>query len=81
MTYYRLYFFCGGNGPIANVREIEMIDDAAAIIAAERLRGMAAMELWCRDRKIRRWESVAAAPARSLASRYFEIGGNRLASP
>jgi histidine ammonia-lyase len=81
MTYYRLYFFCGGNGPIANVRELEMIDDAAAIVAAERLRGMAAMELWCRGRKVRRWEPVGASTARGLASRYFAVGSNRLASP
>jgi hypothetical protein len=80
MTYYRLYFFGGGNGPIANVRELETADDAAAIAAAERLRGMAAMELWCRGRKVRRWEAVGAAPRRSFASRYF-AGSSRLASP
>jgi histidine ammonia-lyase len=81
MTYYRLYFFGGGNGPIANVRELEMIDDVTAIVAAERLRGMAAMELWCQGRKVRRWEPVGASSARSLASRYFEVGSSRLASP
>ena len=81
MTYYRLYFFCGGNGPIANVRELEISDDTAAILAAERLRGMSAMELWCRGRKVRRWEPVGASPARPLASHYFELGSSRLASP
>lgn len=81
MTYYRLYFFGGGSGPITNVRELETIDDHAAIAAAERLRGMAAMELWCRGRKVRRWEPVGASPRRRLASAYFGVGSSRLASP
>ena len=80
MTYYRLYFFAGGNGPIANVRELETSDDDAAIAAAERLRGMAAMELWCRGRKVWRWEEVGAS-CRALPSRYFAMGNSRLASP
>ena len=78
MTYYRLY--CFGGGTIANVREIETEDDAAAVAAAERLRGMAAMELWCRGRKVRRWEAVGASSRRGFATRYFE-GSSRLASP
>lgn len=81
MTYYRLYFFDGGHGSIANVRELETVDDAAAVAAAERLRGMAAMELWCRGRKIWRWEAVGASARASLASRYLSSGSNRLASP
>jgi hypothetical protein len=81
MTYYRLYFFGGGNGPIASVCELETSDDTAAILAAERLRGLSAMELWCRGRKVRRWEPVGALPARALAPHYFEPGNNRLASP
>ncbi len=81
MTYYRLYFFDGGRGPIANVRELETIDDAAAIAEAERFRGMAAMELWCRGRKVRRWEPVGASARAGLASRYLELCSSRLASP
>ena len=81
MTYYRLYFFGGGNGLIANVRELETTDDDAAIAAAERLRGMAAMELWCRGRKVRRWELVGASPRRSLVPRHFNAGSSTLALP
>ncbi len=72
MTYYRLYFFNGGSGPISDFDEFEVLDDDAAIAAAERCRRMAAMELWCGGRKVKRWEPIglatASGPRRSVAS-------------
>ena len=79
MTYYRLYFLGGGRGPICDFDEFEVADDAAAIAAAERLRRMGAMELWCRGRKVRHWDPVGSG--RSLAPRYPGFGSSRLASP
>ncbi len=61
MQYYRLYFLGGGSGPIFDFRDFEVVDDAAAIAVAEGFRRIGAMELWCGDRKIRRWEPIAAA--------------------
>jgi hypothetical protein len=66
MTYYRLYYLDGANGQISDFNEFEVAGDAAAIAAADRLRRMAAMELWCGGRKVRHWEPVGAAPAYRL---------------
>lgn len=68
MTYYRLYFFNGGSGPISDFDEFEVLDDDAAIAAAERCRRMAAKELWCGGRKVKRWEPIGLASARNVAS-------------
>jgi hypothetical protein len=68
MTCYRLYFFGGGSGPAFDFRDFEVADEAAAIAAAGRLHRIGAMELWCAGRRIRRWDSVGAAPPRSFAS-------------
>ena len=81
MTYYRLYFLGGGHGPISDFHEFEVGDDRAAIAAAERLRRMGAMELWCRGRKVRRWEPVGSIHAAGFAAGYRGTGSNRLASP
>ena len=81
MTYYRLYFLGGGYGPISDFHEFEVADDCAAIAAAERLRRMGAMELWCRGRKVRRWEPVGSVQAASFATTYRPLASNRLASP
>ena len=80
MTYYRLYFLGGGNGSISNFREFEVADDRAAIAAAERHRGLGAMELWSGGRKVRCWEPVGAAYGRQPTARPY-AGSNRLASP
>ena len=60
MAYYRLYFIGGGGGPILDFRDFEVADDASALAVAEGLRRIGAMELWCGDRKVRRWEPIAA---------------------
>ena len=56
MRYYRLYFLDGFTGHIDHFREFEAEDDEAAIATAERWREDRAMELWNRDRKLKRWE-------------------------
>jgi hypothetical protein len=72
MAYYRLYFLGGGSGPITDFHEFEVADDAAAILAAERLRPMGAMELWCLGRRVQKWEAIAAAPSHGLAGSLHE---------
>ena len=51
---YRLYFL-DGVGHISKLHEFFAEDDADAIRIAEGWRESRAMELWCRDRKVRRW--------------------------
>ena len=63
MPYYRLYFLGGGSGPIFDFRDFEVADDDDAVAVAQGLRRIGAMELWCADRKIRRWEPIAAPVA------------------
>lgn len=80
MAYYRLYFLGGGSGPIMDVHELEASDDAAAIAAAERLRPIGAMELWCLGRKVQRWEAIGVAPAHGLAAGLHELSSSLSAS-
>jgi hypothetical protein len=58
MLYYRLYYFDGFSGHIDHFREFEAADDAAAIMAAERWSDGRLMELWNRQRRLKRWDSV-----------------------
>lgn len=55
MAYYRLYFMDGLSGHVAAVRDFQAPDDDAAIARAETHRRAVAMELWCKDRKVKRW--------------------------
>jgi hypothetical protein len=73
MTYYRLYFLGGGSGPISDFHEFTEDCDDAAVATADLLRRTAAMELWCRGRKVRRWEAVAAARA-SISAAHYRAG-------
>jgi len=62
MGYYRLYFLDGYDRRITDFDEFEAATDLCAIAAAESRRRMAAMELWCEDRKVRHWEPLGLAP-------------------
>ena len=56
MRYYRLYFIDRFTGHIDHFREFEAADDEAATLIAEGWREDRPMELWNRDRKLRRWD-------------------------
>lgn len=58
MLYYRLYFFDRFSGHIDHFREFEAEDDKAAIALTERWNDGHAMELWNRERRLRRWEAI-----------------------
>lgn len=57
MVQYRLYFIDRSSGHIETSREFHADDDAAAIERAAELGTGQPMELWSRDRKVRRWEA------------------------
>lgn len=61
MLYYRLYFFDRFSGHIDQFREFEADDDAAAVDLAAGWADGRAMELWNRERRLKRWE-VARSP-------------------
>lgn len=52
---YRLYFFNGGDH-IQKVHEFEAKDDAAAAKVAEGWREGRKIELWDRNRLVKRWD-------------------------
>lgn len=56
MPYYRLYFMDRFNGHIDHFREFEAEHDDAALAIAERWHEKGPMELWNRERKLKRWE-------------------------
>lgn len=58
MLYYRLYYFERFSGHIDHFREFEAEDDAAAISQAEWWSDGQAMELWNRERRLRRWDGI-----------------------
>lgn len=58
MPAYRLYFVTSG-GHIWRAVELDTSDDEAAIQAAEAQRDGSAMELWERDRIVRRFEPAS----------------------
>jgi hypothetical protein len=58
MRYYRLYFMHRFSGHIDHFREFEADDDEAALGVAERWRDDWPMELWNRERKLKRWDPV-----------------------
>lgn len=57
LAYYRLYFLDGDSSHILECREFEALDDDAAIRLADSWQALGPMELWCRDRRIQRWNS------------------------
>ena len=63
MAYYRLYVMSPGGSHIEAFEEIYAADDGeASSIAATRLGGKP-LELWCRGRKVARFEPETAAAA------------------
>ncbi|MFL6726410.1 MAG: hypothetical protein ACJ8FS_07845 [Sphingomicrobium sp.] len=55
MRYYRLYFMDRFSGHIDHFREFEAADDETACAIAEGWHDDQPMELWNRDRKLKRW--------------------------
>jgi hypothetical protein len=56
MLYYRLYFFDRFSGHIDHFREFEAESDEAAVAFAEDWVDGRPMELWNRDRRLKRWQ-------------------------
>jgi hypothetical protein len=59
MLYYRLYFFDRFSGHIDHFREFEADSDLAAIALAESWGTGNPMELWNRNRQLKRWDAIA----------------------
>jgi len=57
MLYYRLYFFDRFSGHIDHFREFEAESDEAAIGLADDWIDGRPMELWNRDRRLKKWSS------------------------
>ena len=62
MLYYRLYFFDRFSGHIDHFREFEAESDAAAMDVAEGWGDGRPMELWNRDRRLKRWDHARVQP-------------------
>jgi hypothetical protein len=60
MLYYRLYYFDRFSGHIDHFREFEAEDDDSAVALAEQWDGGTPMELWNRERRLRRWDGAAS---------------------
>ena len=58
MLYYRLYYFDRFSGHIDHFREFEAEDDDSALALAERWNDGHSMELWNRQRRLKRWDSI-----------------------
>ena len=56
MAYYSLYFMDRFSGHIDHFREFDADDDESALAIAEGWREDRAMELWSRNRKLKRWD-------------------------
>ena len=59
---YRLYFMERFSGHIAKVHEFEADNDLTAVGIAEGWRANGPMELWSRDRKVKRWDALPIVP-------------------
>jgi hypothetical protein len=57
MRYYRLYFIDRFSGHIDHFREFEAEDDESALTTADAWRDNRPMELWNRERKLKRWDA------------------------
>lgn len=58
MPYFRLYYFDRFSGHIDHFREFDAEDDGAAVAVAEGWSDGRPMELWNRERRLKRWEGV-----------------------
>jgi hypothetical protein len=52
---YQLRYFDGFSGKVVRAREFQADSDQAAMLYADDVRGLAPMELWEHDRKIKQW--------------------------
>ena len=59
MRYYRLYFMDRSSGHIDHFREFEAEGDDDARVLAKQWADGTPMELWNRDRRLRRWNAGA----------------------
>ena len=60
MLYYRLYYFDRFSGHIEHFREFEAADDEAAVALADQWGTGGPMELWNRERRLKRWNGDAS---------------------
>ena len=58
MLYYRLYYFDRFSGHIDHFREFEAEDDGTAIGIAESWTDGRPMELWNKERRLKRWDMI-----------------------
>lgn len=58
MLYYRLYFMNASKGHIQRFAEFAAVDDAAAAALGGEYEGGHALELWCQQRKVKRFDPV-----------------------
>ena len=65
MSYFRLYFMDRFSGHIDHFREFEAEDDSVAIVIAEGWRDGQPMELWNRQRKLKRWDEGIPNPIKN----------------
>jgi hypothetical protein len=65
LLYYRLYFLDPRGNHILRFAEFEAADDEAAIALAAGEEGPQPLELWCRQRKVKRFESCAGQRRRA----------------
>ena len=61
MGYYRLYFMNSFSGHIERFEEFDAADDAAAVVLAQAKRGPFTLELWCSQRKVKRFNAIDLA--------------------
>ena len=57
MSVYRLQYVDVFSGNVMRARDFEAATEEAAITYAEEARGLASMELWDADRKIKHWDA------------------------
>jgi hypothetical protein len=62
MPHYRLYYLDRFSGHVQRSHEFVADDDEAATAVAQSVRGDNAMELWCRQRKVRDWKAKPVRP-------------------
>ncbi len=58
MSYYRLLFMKGVDGPVVGCEEIAARDDVDAVRIARRKIGDQPVELWCDKRKVKQFAPV-----------------------
>jgi hypothetical protein len=68
MTQYRIYYMADPHVRVRGFEAIEADDDGDAVSRAENQQRMLAVELWCANRFVKRWQLVCAGSA-SLVSR------------